>query len=116
MAVWQVPNLDDRGLSLDPEPFRQLDPSAFERFFPMPPTGPLHGFRSISICPAHGIPRRRQRMLPSEVFRWCTPRQRFRHAPIGATKALFDGDRIGVNTTPLQADEFTHSQACPHGE
>ena len=47
-------------------------------------------------------------MLPSEVFR------RFRHAPIGATKALFDGDRIGVNTTPLQADEFTDSQACPH--
>jgi hypothetical protein len=55
-------------------------------------------------------------MLPSEVFRWCTPRQRFRHAPIGATKALFDGDRIGVNTTPLQADEFTDSQACPHGD
>jgi hypothetical protein len=49
-------------------------------------------------------------MLPSEVFR------RFRHAPIGATKALFDGDRIGVNTTPLQADEFTDSQACPHGD
>jgi hypothetical protein len=55
-------------------------------------------------------------MLPSEVFRWCTPRVRFRHAPIEATKALFDGDRIGVNTTTLQADEFTDSQACPHGD
>ena len=52
-AEWQVRNLDDRGFILGPAPFRQPDASTFRHCFLTPPTAALHGFHSISICPAH---------------------------------------------------------------
>src|ERR1700730_9022072 len=38
----------------------------------------------------------------------------FRFRPVSSTVALFNGDRIGVDATPLQSDKFTDSKAGPH--
>ena len=36
--------------------------------------------------------------------------------PVATTKSFLDCDRVGVNASPLQADQFTDPKAGPHGD